>query len=82
MTMTEDRRGHYIVMLGSCCDGARMGGMSVRVELEDGTVVEGVPTAAPDGDARDGTGLDPYLVIDHVRVRATDVRSYCVGRPG
>lgn len=86
MSTTEDRRAHYIVMLGSCCDGARLGGMSIRVELEDGTVVEGVPTATPVGDARDRqldhTGMNPYLQIDRTLVKVADVRSYCVQRPG
>ena len=86
MSTAEDRRAHYIVMLGSCFDGARLGGMSIRLELEDGTVVEGVPSATPVGDGRevevDHTGMSPYLEIDRQLVAIANVRQYCVARPG
>lgn len=84
---TVDRIHHFHVMVGNCCDGARLAGLPVRVELDDGSVVEGVPsqsaTVAFDAaDQLDHTGVAQWLELDGTPVELERVRSYSVARAG
>ena len=40
------RRDHFITMLGSCWDSARLAGLHVQLRFMDGTQREGLPTVA------------------------------------
>ena len=43
--MTDaDHRAHFRSMLASCVEDARLGGMAMRLELDDGTLRHGHPT--------------------------------------
>jgi hypothetical protein len=85
MSHTE-QRSLFVVMIGACIDAALLGNVSIRLELEDGSVIEGVPSApaAADfsGQEVDHTGVRPVLSIDGTLVRAEHVRSFTASRPG
>lgn len=74
----------FVVMLGSCMDSARLAGLPVRVELDDGSVVEGIPSASPnvEGDDTefDHSGMSDRIELDGTTVVTTRVRSYAVTR--
>lgn len=83
MELTEHQK-HYLAMLGVCCDDARLAGMTVSLELDDGRLVEGVPRSSPTGpndQEIDHTGVNPYLEIDGELVMLEHVRGYRVARP-
>ena len=85
-TLAQERDHHFFVMLGQCCDSARVAGIEVGFELADGRVITGVPQESAisdeDDDAIDDTGTRTELFVDDVLVRMADVRSYRVVRPG
>ncbi len=85
MEQTE-QRSLFVIMIGACIDAARLGDVSIRLELEDGTAVEGVPSApaAADFSSRelDHTGVKPVLAVAGTLVPAERVRSFSATRPG
>lgn len=83
---TPDDVGLFYVMLGECCDAARLGHVSMRLELDDGTGIEGVPAESAIADRTerqiDATGTRPELLIAGIAVPLDRVRRYTVIRPG
>lgn len=81
---TEDQLNHFLVMLGSCAEGARLAHATLTVELDDGTQVEGVPFGPPEEDFAkqvDHTGTARVLLLGGTQVETARVRSYRVSRP-
>lgn len=79
-----DQVNQFLVMLGSCADGARLAHARLAVELEDGTEVEGVPSVSPIDESErqlDSSGTGRVLILDGVPVQAAEVRSYRVTKP-
>ena len=81
---TTERRHHFVAMLGSCWDDARLGGCRVRLDLRDGSHRVGRPTMAAKGthpdhdDEVDDTGVPHELSIDGIPVDVTAVIAYTV----
>jgi hypothetical protein len=82
---TEDRVAQFVVMLGACCDAARLARLRVRVELDDGSEVVGVPAEraeARDHDEEfDHSGTREWLTLGQTVVMTARVRSYGVFGP-
>ena len=85
MNQTE-QRNLFVTMIGTCIDAARLGDVSIRLELDDGTAVEGVPSAPATADFSsrelDHTGVKPVLAVDGTLVPAERVHSFRATRPG
>jgi hypothetical protein len=52
----EDRVAQFFVTVAKLCADASLGGLSVRVRLENGEHVVGVPAPPPESEGRDQTG--------------------------
>ena len=82
---TTDTDNQFLVMLGTCYENARLSGAWLRVELDDGTTVEGIPAATAEptpGDAEvDHTGVRSELLLGSTSVPAARVAAYTVVRP-
>lgn len=79
-------QAHFVAMLGSCWDDARIAGLPMRLELWDGSSLEGVPIDPAhrhDGDVEelDHTGVAHRLELAGVAVEAADVRMYAAVLP-
>ena len=76
---------HYLAMLGSCWENARLGRLEMRLELDDGDVVSGAPEdhALTDDEAfsLDSTGVAPLVLLDGRIVDPLTVQCYSVVRP-
>ncbi len=87
MAFSGDRDGHFLVMLGTCCEDARLAGLPVRLQVRGGGAVKGVP-AVPVMDLGDhesqidDTGLRPSVCIGDQWVRVADIEAFCISRPG
>ena len=83
---TSDQVGLFFVMLGSCCDAARLGNVAVELELDDGSLVQGVPQESALADAGeeqlDHSGTRDHLLLDGVVVDLQRVRRYTISHPG
>ena len=79
---TKERREQFYVMLGACCDSARLADLPVRFTLEDGREVEGVPEESASAEADeagiDDTGTRRRLHIGGEVVCVTQVCRYSV----
>jgi hypothetical protein len=80
-----ERVGHFFVMLGELIDGARIGGVLVRLTLRDGSVVEGIPLAPASDPARDDqiddSGVVRRIEFTSARVDLADVREATIVHP-
>ena len=75
---------HYLTMLGSCWESARLARIRVRLELDDGEVVTAVPddpAFTADDQAIDSTGLAPLMLLGGRVVDPLSVQNYSVVRP-
>lgn len=84
--MDDDREHHFFSVLGGAVEAARLGGLCVRVELEDGRIVEGVPEESPLSQGRgeteiDDSGVRADLVLGDTLVMTSRVRCFVVERP-
>ena len=59
---------HFLAMLGSCWENARLGRLEMRLELDDGDVVTGAPRdhAVTDDEelSLDSTGVASLVLLD------------------
>ena len=86
MSLEEDRDHHFIGLLGSAVEAARIGALCVRVELDDGSSFEGVPedTVLVQGEHEseiDESGVRADLVLGNTLVMLRQVRRFSVDRP-
>ncbi|MBA2347937.1 MAG: hypothetical protein H0V81_06535 [Solirubrobacterales bacterium] len=82
----DDRENHFFSVLGGAVEAARIGGLCVRVELEDGTTVEGVPEDSPLAEGKnvteiDHSGVRADLVLGDTLVMVSRIRRFAVDRP-
>lgn len=83
----EERDHHFFSMLGDAVEAARLGRLRVRVELDDGSVVEAVPEESPLADGKDVTEVDSSgvradLELGDTIVMVRRIRRFTVDRPG
>lgn len=80
----DDRRAHFLTMLGDTCAAASLAGISVELALGDGRRVTGTPSAqAPEGagEPAEETGYSGTLLIDGASARLDDVVEFSVHAP-
>jgi hypothetical protein len=81
----DDRVAQFFVTVATLCTGASLGGLSVRLSLENGEHVVGVPAPLEDtegSDELDTTGYADTVSIDGTTVALSDVVEATVCRPG
>lgn len=80
----DDRRAHFLTMLGDACVGAGLASIPVEVLLRDGRRIVGTPSPqlADDGSAPvDEIGYANLLLIDGVSTQLEDVVEFVVRAP-
>lgn len=85
MSHEEDRIDTFYEAMGHCLETARLARLTVRVELDDGSIVEGVPQHSPLADEGTGeidhSGTRFSLRVDGETVALQDARAYTLERP-
>lgn len=82
--LMDDRRAHFLTMLGDVCVAAGLGSMRVELLLSDGTRMGGTPSPHPGtegGPPTDETGYSSTLLIDGVSAQVEDVVEFVVRTP-
>jgi hypothetical protein len=80
----DDRRAHFLTMVGDVCVAAGVAGITVELLLSDGRRVTGVPSPqAPDNESRPvgDTGYSSLLVVDGSPTRLEDVVEFLIHSP-
>ncbi len=81
---SAERLEHFYVMVEQLLDGARIGGVLVRLTLRDGSVVDGIPLAPTSASARDDQVDDSVvrqIALTSATVDMADVREATILRP-
>ena len=84
--MSEDRRHHFVSVLGEAVDSARLAGLCLHLVLEDGTEVSGVPQETPlahgpNETEIDDSGVRADLEIDGTLIMVERVARFAIDRP-
>lgn len=80
MQTLDDERLHFLTLLGDACAGAKLAGLSLRVDLADGGTVSGI---CEHEDVPVGvTGHPPVILIDGEPIDVRQVTSFTVLGPG
>ena len=80
----DDRRAHFLTMLGDVCVAAGLGSMRVELLLSDGSRLVGTPSPHPateGGSPTDETGDRIRRWIDGVSAQVEDVVEFLVRTP-
>ena len=79
----DDRDSHFFTLVGKLCDEASVGGIPVRLVLQDGTSCEGHPRprVPEEGGHLDDTGYGNAIDLDTRTVKLSDVVQASVLRP-
>ncbi len=82
----HERDHHFFSVLGVAVEAARLGQLCIRVELEDGTTVQAVPTASPYSERENVTEVDDSGVREDLELGDTVVMTrrvvgFTVDRP-
>jgi len=80
----NDRRAHFLTMLGDVCVAAGLGSMRVELLLSDGSRLAGTPSPHPateGGSPTDETGYSSTLLIDGASAQLEDVVEFVVRTP-
>lgn len=78
----DDRRAHFLTMLGDACAAAGLAGFEVELGLIDGTHLSGQPfPQSTSGDQGDETGYASRLRIDGVDMDVENVTEYTIRSP-
>lgn len=79
----DDRRAHFLTMLGDACGAAGVASIPVELLLSDGRRMGGIPSPhQPDGSPPvDETGYSSLLLIDDVSTRLEDVVEFVIRTP-
>ncbi len=83
-SLVNDRRAHYLTMLGDACMAAGLAGIPVELELRDGTRMLGTPSAQPaDGNGQpvSGTGYESRLLVGESSAQFEDVVGFAIRSP-
>jgi hypothetical protein len=80
--LMDDRRAHFLTMLGDACAAAGLAGIPVELALRDGTRMAGTPwPQLDDGHPVDETGFTSALLIDGASTRLEDVVEFVIRSP-
>lgn len=77
----NDRRAHFLIMVGDSCLAAGIGELRVEIALRDGTRASGVPSpqvAARPLEEIDGTGYSKKLLLNGMSVELDEVVEFTV----
>ncbi len=80
----DDRRAHFLTMLGDACAAAGLAGIPVELVLGDGRRVAGTPSpsaAQPSGEPLAETGYASLLLLDGASTQLEDVVEFAVRTP-
>jgi hypothetical protein len=80
----DDRRAHFLTMLGDACLAAGLANIPVELQLRDGRHMAGTPSALPsngDGDPVAESGYASLLRVDGESARLEDVVEFAVRSP-
>lgn len=78
----DDRRAHFLTMLGDACAAAALAGFEVELGLVDGTRLSGMPSAQPTTEDRVGeTGYASRLRVNGVDMPVENVTEYTIRSP-
>ena len=80
----DDRRAHFLTMLGDVCVAAGVAGITVELLLSDGRRVTGIPSPQPaDNDSRpvSDTGYSSLLLMDGAPTQLEDVVEFLIHSP-
>lgn len=80
----DDRRAHFLTMLGDACAAAGVAGITVDLLLGDGRRVTGVPSPQrADNQSRpvSDTGYSSVLLVDGVSTELEDVVGFVIHSP-
>ena len=74
---------HFFIMVGRILDDARLGRLSVRLELADGRTIEGVPDDWASGGSQelDDTGYDRRVAVAGAQLDLESVRQASIIHP-
>lgn len=80
----DDRREHFLTMLGDACAAAGVAGITVELLLSDGRRVTGIPSPQlADDESRpvSDTGYSALLLVDGAPTQLEDVVEFVVHSP-
>ncbi len=81
----DDRRAHFLTMLGDTCASAGLASLPIGLVLIDGRRVSGTPSPQPTvdeaADALEQTGYANRLLIDDESVAIDEVIEFAVRSP-
>jgi hypothetical protein len=80
----DDRRAHFLTMLGDACVAAGLASIPVELLLSDGTRLAGTPSpqlARGDGAPVDDTGYSSLLLIDGASTQLEKVVEFVIRTP-
>jgi hypothetical protein len=80
----DDRRSHFLTMVGDLCSGAGVAGLEVELLLGDGQRVCGIPTVATaDRSAQpvNDTGYGSPVSIDGRQIALEEIQGLSVSSP-
>ena len=80
----DDRRAHFLTMLGDACVAASLADIPVKLLLDDGRWIAGTPmprVATDESPPADETGYSGPLLIDGVATSIEDIVEFAVRTP-
>jgi hypothetical protein len=80
----DDRRAHFLTMLGDACVAAGLASIPVEVVLSDGSRMAGTPSpqlATGEAPPISDTGYSSLLLIDGSSLRLDDVVEFVIRTP-
>jgi hypothetical protein len=79
----DDRRAHFLTMLGDACMAAGLADIPVELLLRNGRRVAGTPSPQPRGGGPpvDETGYSSPLLIDGVATELEDIVEFVIRSP-
>jgi hypothetical protein len=80
----DDRRAHFLTMLGDACTSAGLADIPVELLLNDGSRIVGTPSPQPTNSESapiDETGYASRLLIDGTRTELEDVVEFVIRSP-
>ena len=84
MTSVDERVSQFYLSVGRLCADARLGGLTMRITLADGTEIIGVPQPPRETEGveqLDAIGYADEVTVDGVTVALSDVVAATVSRP-
>ena len=80
----DDRRAHFLTMLGDACVAAGLANIPVELMLSDGTRMLGTPSPQPASSVSppvNDTGYSSLLLIDGASARLEDIVGFLIRTP-